>query len=60
MKILYFTSTGNNLYIAHQLGGELLSIPQMVKDDIFDIEDESVGIVPGIFCKRTENCNAIS
>ena len=45
MKILYFTSTGNNLYIAQNLGGELLSIPQLVNDNIFDIEDDVVGIV---------------
>lgn len=44
MKILYFTSTGNNLYIAQNLGGELLSIPQLVNDNIFDIEDDVVGI----------------
>lgn len=45
MKILYFTSTGNNLYIVQNLGGELLSIPQLVNDNIFDIEDDVVGIV---------------
>lgn len=45
MKILYFTSTGNNLYIAQNLGGELLSIPQLVNDNVFDIEDDAVGIV---------------
>lgn len=45
MKILYFTSTGNNLFIAQNLGGELLSIPQLVNNNIFDIEDDVVGIV---------------
>ena len=45
MKILYFTSTGNNLYIARNLGGVLLSIPQLVNDNILDIEDDVVGIV---------------
>lgn len=45
MKILYFTSTGNNLYIAKSLGGELLSIPQLVKNNEYDIEDECVGII---------------
>ncbi len=49
MKILYFTSTGNNLYIAKQIGGELLSIPQLVKDNIYDIEDDCVGIVFPVF-----------
>lgn len=45
MKVLYYTSTGNNLYISKQLGGELLSIPQLMKDECFDIEDDVVGIV---------------
>ncbi len=31
MKILYFSATGNSLYVAKCLGGELLSILQMVK-----------------------------
>ena len=49
MKILYYTSTGNNLYISKRLGGELLSIPQLMKDNIFDIEDDAVGIVFPVF-----------
>ena len=49
MKILYYTSTGNNLYIAKRLGGDLLSIPQLMKDKIFDIEDDVVGIVFPVF-----------
>lgn len=49
MKILYFTSTGNNLYIAKKLGGELLSIPQLIKNNRFDIEDEVIGIIFPVF-----------
>lgn len=49
MKILYFTATGNSLYIAKSIGGELLSIPQMVKDGIFEFTDEKIGIVFPIF-----------
>ena len=49
MKILYFTSTGNNYYISQQLGGELLSIPQLIKKGEYDIKDESVGIVFPVF-----------
>ena len=30
MKICYFTATGNCLYVAKQIGGELLSIPQLI------------------------------
>lgn len=43
MKIFYFTGTGNSLYVAQQLGGELLSIPQVMKDDRIEIQDEAVG-----------------
>lgn len=49
MKILYYTSTWNNWYIAKKLGGELLSIPQLSKNQIYDIEDDVVGIVFPVF-----------
>ena len=49
MKLLYYTTTGNNLYIAKQLGGELLSIPQLIKNEEFDIEDDVVGIIFPVF-----------
>jgi len=45
MKILYFTSTGNSLYVAEQIGGELLSIPQLEKSQIYEIKDEVIGII---------------
>ena len=50
--ILYFTGTGNCLYIARELGGkeaELLSIPQLMKNGVFDIEAEEIGIVYPIY-----------
>lgn len=45
MKILYFTATGNSLYIAKSFGGETYSIPQLLKENRFEIEDEKIGIV---------------
>lgn len=45
MKILYFTATGNSLYIAKAFGGELLSIPQMIKEGTFEFTDEKIGII---------------
>lgn len=45
MKILYFSSTGNNIYIAQTLNGELLSIPQQIKNREYQIKDQAVGIV---------------
>jgi ferredoxin len=50
MKILYLTSTGNCLYIAKRIGGELLSIPQLQKESIYDITDDVVGIIVPIYC----------
>lgn len=45
MKVLYFTSTGNCLYVAKRFGGEVLSIPKLIKEGIYEIEDEVVGVV---------------
>ncbi len=45
MKILYFTGTGNSLYIAKSLGGELYSIPKMVKEGQYTFKDDKIGIV---------------
>ena len=50
--ILYFTATGNSLYIARQLADEnteLLSIPQMVKQGRRDFEADEIGIVYPIY-----------
>jgi len=50
--ILYFTGTGNSLYIARQLAHEnteLLSIPQMMKAEKYDIEADEIGIVYPIY-----------
>lgn len=50
--ILYFTGTGNCLYVARQLGGadaELLSIPQLMKRKNIEIEADEIGIVYPIY-----------
>ena len=49
MKICYFTATGNCLYVARRIGGELLSIPQLMRQDEIVIEDEAVGIVAPVY-----------
>jgi ferredoxin/protein involved in ribonucleotide reduction len=49
MKTLYFTSTGNCLYVAKRIGGELLSIPQLQKENSYDINDDIVGIIVPIY-----------
>ncbi|WP_434084577.1 EFR1 family ferrodoxin [Lacrimispora xylanisolvens] len=45
MKILYFTATGNSLYVAKSLGGECYSIPKLLKEGQFEFEDEKIGII---------------
>lgn len=50
--ILYFTGTGNCLYVARQLGGNearLLSIPQLVKAGTYDIEADEIGLVYPVY-----------
>ena len=49
MKILYFSATGNCLYVAKRLGGELLSIPQLHKNGVYEIADDVVGIICPVF-----------
>ena len=50
--VLYFTGTGNSLYVARQLAGkhaEVLSIPQMVKQGRYEFEADEIGIVYPIY-----------
>lgn len=45
MKVLYFTATGNSLYVSKRVGGEYYSIPKLIKEGRFDFDDEKIGIV---------------
>lgn len=50
--VLFFTGTGNCLYVARQLAGkdgEILSIPQLMKRSQFDIEADEIGLVYPIY-----------
>lgn len=49
MKVLYFSSTGNCIYVAKSLGSEALSIPELMKSGQLEIEDEIVGIVTPVY-----------
>lgn len=49
MKILYFTATGNNLYLAKELGSSLISIPRAVKQGDFDFSDDAIGLIFPIY-----------
>jgi ferredoxin len=45
MKTLFFSATGNNLYLAKRIGGEQYSIPKLIKGKNFDFEDDKIGLV---------------
>lgn len=50
--VLYFTGTGNCLYVARQLAGkegEMLSIPQLMRKKQFEIEADEIGLVYPIY-----------
>lgn len=49
MTICYFTASGNSLYVARQIGGRLLSIPKLMKEESIDIEDDAIGIVSPVY-----------
>ncbi|NRW84548.1 hypothetical protein FHX28_003877 [Clostridium beijerinckii] len=44
MKILYFTATGNSLYIAKSLGSDYYSIPKLIKEDKYDLKMKKLGL----------------
>ncbi len=45
MKNFYFTATGNSLAIAKEFGGELYSIPKVLKSNQIHFEDEKIGLI---------------
>ena len=49
MTICYFTASGNCLYVARRIGGKLLSIPQLMRQEKIEIEDDAVGIVCPVY-----------
>lgn len=55
MKIYYFTSTGNSLYVAKKIKSkisncQLISIPKALKEENFNIKDEVIGLIYPIHC----------
>lgn len=50
--VLYFTATGNSLYVAKKLDKKAISIPQMLKHNKLDFKDDSIGIVFPIYAGR--------
>ena len=50
MIICYFTATGNCLYVSRRIGGELLSIPKLMREEKIEITDDAVGVVCPVYC----------
>lgn len=49
MTIFYFTSTGNSLAVAKAIGGELISIPQIIDSPEKQYKDDVIGVVFPIY-----------
>ncbi|MBR1737635.1 MAG: EFR1 family ferrodoxin [Firmicutes bacterium] len=49
MTVCFFTASGNCLYVAERIGGTLLSIPQLIRQDKIEITDDAVGIVCPVY-----------
>jgi ferredoxin len=43
--VFYFTGTGNSLAVAKRIGGNLISIPQVIDSDNLHYEDDAIGVV---------------
>lgn len=50
MKILYFTGTGNSLYVAKQFVKEPVSITQAMKNSELTYKDDEIGIICPLYC----------
>lgn len=49
MTIFYFTATGNSLAVAKQIGGQLISIPQVMDAEETHFKDDAIGVVFPIY-----------
>jgi len=49
MTIFYFTGTGNSLAVAKRIGGNLVSIPQIVDEKNLHYKDDVIGVVFPIY-----------
>lgn len=51
--MFYYTATGNCLEVAKNIGGELYSIPQVLKGSTLEYEDEQIGIIFPVYMGST-------
>ena len=50
--IFYYSATGNSLYVARMIDDQMISIPQAIKNNQFDFEDETIGIISPIYAGK--------
>jgi ferredoxin len=55
MTIFYFTGTGNSLAVAKRIGGNLISIPQIVDFDNLHYKDDIIGVVFPVYALTMPN-----
>ncbi len=53
--IFFFTGTGNSLYVARELSGDIISIPKALKKGELSYEAEEIGIVYPIYAHMPPN-----
>lgn len=53
MTIFYFTSTGNCLAVAKHIGGNLISIPQVIDEPDTKYKDDVIGIIFPVYSNAT-------
>ena len=49
MTIFYFSATGNSLAVAKQIGGKLISIPQVIDEPATHYKDDVIGVIFPVF-----------
>lgn len=47
--VFYFTGTGNSLYVAKELDADIVSIPQVLKEERLEFSADSIGIVCPVY-----------
>lgn len=55
MIIFYYTSTGNSLAVAKRIGGNLISIPQVIDSENLQYRDDAIGLIFPIYGLRAPN-----
>jgi ferredoxin len=47
--LLYFTATGNSLLVASKIGGELISMPNAIRESRHEFSDDKIGLIFPVF-----------